>query len=157
MPIPLAAAAIGGIASLGSAIFGSKSASKAAKAQQAALDFEKEKWSQGAAFRNAGTEMLGRKLNPDAITNAYADPGNPYAAGNTYQSPWQEQAPSVAPAPKAPVVNSWLPRRALTDIQTAVRGQGDPQTGDDAGRAMMTRRARLEAMAGLLGRREPMR
>ena len=60
MPIPLAL--IAGAASLGSAFLGNRAAGKQQKAQQAALDFEKEKWGAGQSFRDAGQQMLARRM-----------------------------------------------------------------------------------------------
>lgn len=88
---------IGAAASAYSAYKGSQNAKKQQKAQDAALDFEKQKWNDGATFRDAGRAMMGREVDPAVLNQMYADPGNPFAAGNSYQSPWKAQAASAPP------------------------------------------------------------
>lgn len=117
----------GGLAAY-SAYQGKKASDKQQQAGDAALAFEKEKWNQGAPFREQGAALLGRRLDPNAITQAFADPGNPYAAGNTYQSPWLE-AEATPPARTA-----------------------QPRGAGGGGEDLAMRRARLGAMAKMLVR-----
>lgn len=86
LPLVLAGASLAGAA--GSAIMGSRNAARAERAQNAQLDFEKQRWAAGQPFRDRGTAMLNREVDPAAITAMFADEGNPYAAGNTYRSPF---------------------------------------------------------------------
>ncbi len=103
--VPLALAGIQLASSIGSAISGSRNAKRAEQAQQAALDFEKQRWAAGQPFRDRGTALLNREVDPDAMTAMFADEGNPYAAGHTYRSPFMAM-------PRASQVGQPAPRTA---------------------------------------------
>lgn len=145
----------GGLAAY-NAYQGSKNQKQAQQAQQAALNFEREKWDAGGAFRDQGQQLLGRTLNPQAITDAFADPGNPYAAGNAYQSPWTESAtPPRSGVPRATEI-----RRAADDLDMRKSGKGwamatdllRQQAAGMEGGGLPDSRARLSAVASMMPR-----
>lgn len=170
MPIPLAL--IAGGASLASALLGNRAAGKQAKAQQAALDFEKEKWGAGQSFRDAGQQLLSRQVNPDAINQIYGDAGNPYSSATPYVNPWTAGSPVTSSAPSEP---AWMTQargskafggllgKSLPPTPSHAEPDSDQQGGpSDAdadnmrggmGGGMDPQRARLAAMAELLAPR----
>lgn len=138
----------GGLAAY-SAYQGKKASDKQQKASDAALQFEKEKWAQGQGFRDQGKALLSRRLDPNAITNAFADPGNPYAQGNTYQSPWMAEPAAEPPRtaqPRGSGVAQWARGRLQAGGAPPRMDEGEEGSGAD----MMARRARLGAVAGML-------
>ena len=167
--IPLALIAAG--ASLGSALLGNRAAGKQQKAQQAALDFEKEKWGAGQSFRDAGQQMLARKVNPNAINQIYGDAGNPYSSATPYVDPWIQGEVAKAPASEP----AWMTQargskafggllgKSLPSAPSHAEPDPDQQGGpsdadaDNMGGGMNggmdQQRARLAAMAELMAPR----
>jgi hypothetical protein len=154
MPLPLVPLAIGAMG-LGSAIIGGRNASRAQRAQQNALDFEKQKWAAGQGFRDKANSLLSREVDPEALTETFADPGNPYAAGNTFR-------PIMRPAQGASAPRTAQPRRAprLDGVMGAppVDGMGGDM-GADMGDSdpMAAQRAQLAAFAEMMPQRQTAR
>jgi hypothetical protein len=140
MPIPLAV--IAGGAALGSALLGKRSADKATKANQDALDFEKQKWEMGAPFRERGTAMLNQEVDPEALSAIFADPGNPYAANNAYRSPMRAMGGAMQTAGRSAV-----PRGAIEST-----GSGLGPAPMDIAPEMGAQRARMATFAQMMAR-----
>ncbi len=154
MPLPLVPLAIGAMG-LGSAVLGARGANKAQRAQQQALDFEREKWNAGRAFRDKGTALLNQEVDPEAISSIFADEGNPYSAGMQFRSPMRAAAGSEAPRtaqPRTPAPNMMqggdTSVSPMDDTGGGMGGEMDPQ--------MEARRAQLAAMASMLPSRQSM-
>ena len=153
MPLPLAGLAIGAMG-LGSALLGARSANRAQRAQQDALNFEKEKWNAGRAFRDRGTALLGQEIDPEAITATFADPGNPYAAQNTFRPLMRASQAMTGPRTAQPRA-SGMPTPNLMQGGAEMMAPGGAGAGDGemgAPDAMMAARAlaapRPPAMGG---------
>jgi len=158
MPLPLVPLAIGAMG-LGSAVLGARGANKAQRAQQQALDFEREKWNAGRAFRDKGTALLNQEVDPEAISSIFADEGNPYSAGMQFRSPMRAAVGSEAPRtaqPRNPTPNMMMGGDAgasavappMDDMGGGMGGETDPQ--------LEARRAQLAAMASMLPSRQSM-
>lgn len=121
MPIPFAALpfAASAISSIGSAISGNRAQKEANKLAEQQRQFEEEKWNAGAPFRNAGTQMLNRQVDPAAMTQLFRDEGNPYAANTQFQSLWKASEPQAA----GPQVDPQAQRYA-NDMRVVAAGQG---------------------------------
>ena len=139
MPIPLAV--IAGGAALGSALLGKRSADKATKANQDALDFDKQKWEMGAPFRERGTAMLNQEVDPEALSAIFADPGNPYAANNAYRSPMRSMSAPMSAGRSA------VPRGAIEST-----GSGLGPAPMDIAPEMGAQRARMATFAQMMAR-----
>lgn len=116
-----------------SAISGSRANARANRAQQQALDFEREKWNAGQPFRARGAAMLGQEVDPAAMSALFTDQGNPYAAGQTFQPLMRaSQAggagadPSRTARPRA--TPDGYTRGEFADVDTALGGGMRPPT-----------------------------
>ncbi|WP_169307646.1 hypothetical protein [Gemmatimonas aurantiaca] len=94
MLLPFAASAIGGISS---AISGNREQKKANQLAEKQRQFEEQRWNEGGQFRNAGAQMLNRQIDPAAMTQLFADPGNPYASTTQFQPLWKASEMQAAP------------------------------------------------------------